>query len=181
MVALGEGRRGERLVSRRTRTHARKHARRCNYQLEPCYRGETVETGERICLGRVHGERTLGEIVKVNRATVTVHQLRDARRYSRAPGWYDLARSFVRFARRAPSDGTSSRYCVWCPSRRRPKRAEPEIVHEIVNVYGGLSPEIECDGELSRSQVERRRAVLNRRMRDLFTRARPARLGRRGI
>ena len=34
-----------------------------------------MKVGERVYFGRVHGERTLGEIVKVNRATVTVRQL----------------------------------------------------------------------------------------------------------
>ena len=49
-------------------------------------------------------------------------------------------------------------------------RTERQMMDEIRNAYCALSPEnLTCDGEASRTQVARRRASLNRRLRELFT------------
>jgi hypothetical protein len=49
------------------------------------------------------------------------------------------------------------------------KREESAIIRDIANTYSGLSPEnLSCDGELSATRINLRRAELNNKLRNLF-------------
>lgn len=49
------------------------------------------------------------------------------------------------------------------------KRTEHEIITEISNVWGDLSPEnLSCDGELPMAEQRRRASRLNKQLRELF-------------
>lgn len=54
-------------------------------------------------------------------------------------------------------------------TRTVPKRSEAEVMSQIADAYGGLSPEnLTCDGELNATQVRRRAAQLHRALKALF-------------
>ncbi len=49
------------------------------------------------------------------------------------------------------------------------KRTQSEIMNEIAEVYGNLSPEnLYCDGELSMAQAHRNERILLLKLKDLF-------------
>jgi hypothetical protein len=138
-----------------------------------------MKTGDKVYFGRTHGERTLGEIVKVNRTTVQVRQLETRGAIRERPVgtvWK------VPFALCTPIDagGNPAVTAMHTASRPMPpfppsKRAEDVILVEIGGIYCGLSPEnLSCDGELTRAEMGRKAAMLNRRLAALF-----AELGRR--
>lgn len=68
------------------------------------------------------------------------------------------------------SNGTTYKYQLEAIKVNMPKRTEDEIMEDIRDVECQLSPEVlTCDGELPRSQVERRRVDLMRRRNILVT------------
>lgn len=112
--------------------------------------------------GRTHGEKTLGEVVKVNRSRVKVKQI-DARGGHPAGTIWS-----VPFELCSPVDSSVSA-SPSTPSEPQVSRPRDIVLKEIARVYSSLSPEnLFCDGEISVSAGRRRAAVLNRQLRALF-------------
>lgn len=126
-----------------------------------------MRVGDRVIFGRRRGEKTLGEVVKVNKRNLKVKQLEErgvSRR--RPPGTiWTVPPALCERADgpRATDAGPSA------PLPRRPKRSEEQVMTQIRAIYCRLSPEnLTCDGELSRREVDRRYARLQRDLRDCF-------------
>jgi hypothetical protein len=134
---------------------------------------------QKVYFGRPHGEKTLGEIAKVNRVKVKIKQLEERGEYKdhKVGTVWTVPLSLVWEApkdavpggpqpklevapRRSPL-GQGSRV----PAHVRGSRPESEVLADILGLYGDMSPEnLTCDGELPLSQV---RAKLGRIRRDL--------------
>lgn len=117
---------------------------------------------DRVYFGSPNGERTLGEIVKVNPSRYKVRQLEE--RGGRPIGTlWNVPKSLC-----TPElDEAPTAHTV--PAAPKPKRAEQGIMHAIRYVYGALSPEnLYADGLRSRSAALRVRASFNRQLRELF-------------
>jgi hypothetical protein len=139
--------------------------------------------GQRVLFGRSHGEKTLGEVVKVNRTRASVKQL-EARGVYRdypvgtvwqvpftllSPAPVDAPAGEPVSPERAAMLAEIERLKRENEALRAPKRAEAVILSEIRSCYSGLSPEnLWMDGEASASQARRRASALNRRLRELF-------------
>lgn len=140
--------------------------------------------GERVMFGRDSGEKTLGEVVKINRSKLKIRQLESRGTFkSHAIGTiWTVPPSLC--AKTDASCGTSApagfvvtsaesldRKTVANGFPNTPVRARPEveIMRDVARIYSRLSPEsLSCDGELPRSQVARRAAALRRELRDCF-------------
>jgi len=122
-----------------------------------------MKIGDKVYFGRRQGERTLGEIVKVNPKRLKVRQLESRgtmRAYAVGTVW-TVPPSLCTPA----EEGSAARPLPAAPSR--PKRPDAEILYEIAGIDSSLSPEnLHCDGEISRSAAARRGAVLRRRLRE---------------
>jgi len=142
-----------------------------------------------VYFGRRQGEKTLGEVVKVNAKSIKVRQLeaRGTMKDHRVGTLWNVARSLVEPA----PEGTARPDVPKTEPVRRPrqprgfpfmgtldqlkahlqenKRPEPEIIREILGVYAALSPEnLTCDGELSQVQVIKRSRALHVQLEALF-------------
>lgn len=105
--------------------------------------------GEKVFYGRTRGEKTLGEVIKVNPSRIKVKQL-EARGVHPVGTIWNVAPSLCS---KAGSDCGGR--AVEAPPA--PKRPEADIMREINGLYNSLSPEnLTCDGEI------RGRAVLVR-------------------
>lgn len=119
------------------------------------------QKGDRVLFGRSNGEKTLGEVVKVNRAKLKIKQL-EARGTYRA---YPVGTVWTV----PPSLCTKASGSTPVPEAPKPKRPEGEILNEIRGIYASLSPEnLSCDGELPISHVRRRAASLRGQLRVCF-------------
>ena len=115
--------------------------------------------GQKVYFGRPNGEKTLGEVVKVNRKSAVVAQLE-----ARGQGRIRQAGTkwCVHLSLLTPAEGSSA-------APPRSARSEREIMRDILGCYGSLSPEnLTCDGELSRTQVRRRAASIRRHLKACF-------------
>lgn len=125
-----------------------------------------ITKGTKVLFGRNQGEKTLGEVVRVNGKTVTVRQLEargTLRDYPIGSKW----RVALSFVQEVGGAAPSAPAAVPAPQPRRP---EAQILRDIRACYNGLSPEnLWCDGEATRAQARRTAAVLNRRLRALQT------------
>ncbi len=123
--------------------------------------------GDKVYFGRHHGEKTLGEIVKVNSKTYKIRQLeeRGVQRSRPAGTIWNVAKEFVTSATsHTPENATVSRLAS------EPARSDAVILREIAGIYSALSPEnLSCDGELPPSMIRRTEAALRRRLETLFT------------
>jgi hypothetical protein len=123
-----------------------------------------ITKGTRVLFGRNQGEKTLGEVVRVNGKTVTVKQLEargTLRDYPIGSKW----RVALAFVQEVGSTGSA---VPAAPAAVQPKRLESIILREIQQCYNGLSPEnLWMDGEATKAQAQRTAAVLNRRLRAL--------------
>lgn len=127
--------------------------------------------GQKVYFGRGRGEQTLGVIEKLNPTKAKVKTL-EARGVSRERGpgvvWtvpYSLMR---------PADSDAKPGSPPPPVKREPLTYNPFdhlnnlILEAILTVYSHLSPEnLTADGELPRSQVQRRYSELQRQLRGL--------------
>ena len=172
--------------------------------------------GDQVLFGRGQGEKTLGTVVKVNRAKLKVRQdeARGQRRdYAVGSVWtvppslcqrvgkggevttlhlkVGQTVEFQGFSWRARGEGSvvgvvtqvgATAYEVYAESGAQQVapdklsqvacRSEALIMRELSGVYASLSPEnLTCDGELSRTQVARKSAVLRRALRALQSEA----------
>ncbi len=138
-----------------------------------------MNVGDRVHFGRQNGEKTLGEVVQVNRVTAKVRQLESRGTMKSHPVgtvWKVPLRLCVPVGQvmapeavarlKAGQDRDFEFLRGGSPARSRP---EAEVMADILGVYGELSPEnLTCDGELSAAQVRRRSAELHRRLQLLF-------------
>jgi hypothetical protein len=123
----------------------------------------------RVFFGRTHGEKTLGKIIKVNPTRAKVETLENrgnGRGCSPGSTWV------VPYTLMSPADGEKVPEAAPKPALTYSpfqSAADVHILQAINCVYGELSPErLTCDGELSRSQVDLRCAVLQRQLKGLF-------------
>lgn len=123
--------------------------------------------GMKVMFGRRNGEKTLGEIVKVNPKKLKVKQLESRGVYKSHPigSVWGVPKSLC-----TPVDdmfvgekGVGKSFTpsgVWTPStvgeKGVGKRTDAEIIAEIQGIECGLSPEnLSCDGEASRAHIRR--------------------------
>ena len=131
-----------------------------------------MNVGDKIHFGRSHGEKTLGEVVKVNRTRVKVKQLEARGTMKDHPVGTIWT---VPFALCSPLDGAVQPRTATPTATPRPKRSEAEILIDISRCYSGLSPEnLSCDGEASRAHINATYRRLHAQLRALF-----AELGRK--
>lgn len=119
-----------------------------------------MKAGDKVYFGRANGEKTLGEIVKVNAKSVKVRQLesRGTMKAHKVGTVWKVAPSFVTPADQGAVPASDT---VAAP----PLRGDAEILKDIADCYSGLSPEtLSGDGEYPPHAVARRRADLNRRL-----------------
>lgn len=140
---------------------------------------ENARIGMKVYFGRRNGEKTLGEIVKLNGAKAKVKTLEDrghSERHFVGQEWG------VPYSMMEPADGATpaasapvvreplTRSCFWSMSlaKYNPFNDNNTILEAILGVYSGLSPEnLTADGELSRSAVRQRYAELQRKLKGL--------------
>lgn len=129
---------------------------------------ENARIGMKVYFGRRNGEKTLGEIVKLNGAKAKVKTLEDrghSERHFVGQEWG------VPYSMMEPADGATP--AASAPVVREPLKYNPfndnnTILEAILGVYSGLSPEnLTADGELSRSAVRQRYAELQRKLKGL--------------
>jgi len=121
------------------------------------------QVGQRVYFGRSNGEKTLGEIVKVNRAKLKIKTLEDRgtnRAYAVGTVWT------VPPTLCTPADsGRPARVTGQQPERQvldYTHLSKPELLRKMQGIYSQLSPEnLSCDGELSRTAMLRRARRLN--------------------
>lgn len=123
---------------------------------------QDFKVGEQVYFGRTFGEKTLGEVVKVNPAKLKIKQLDTRGSYKSYPvGTIWMV---------PPGFCSKVSNSEIAPAALAAKREERVVMNEIRHAYSGLSPEnLSCDGELSRTAVARRRSALNAKLQALFT------------
>lgn len=120
------------------------------------------KVGERVLFGRDNGEKTLGEVVKVNRAKLKVKQLEGRGTFRSYPAGtiWTVPPSLCQ-----KTDAAG----MPVPEAPKPKRPDAVIMQDIRRLYNQLSPEnLHCDGEISRSMAARRGAAFRRQLADCF-------------
>lgn len=127
-----------------------------------------MKIGDKVWFGRAQGEKTLGEVLKVNPKSIKVRQLDtrgSIRDYPVGTVWR-VGPSLV-----TPCEGSETP----APVMLTPKRPDAEILRDIGRIYVHLSPEhLHCDGEISRTAAQRKARDLHARLRTL-----QAEIGRR--
>lgn len=124
----------------------------------PGVRGGMFRPGQEVYFGRLNGEQTRGEVVKVNASSIKVRQIEE-RGTQRVRGAGTVWRVHPSLVRHADPSAVPA----------KPRRPETEILREIADSYCRLSPEnLTGDGELPVSLVRRRRSQLNARLVSLF-------------
>ncbi len=114
------------------------------------------QVGDHVLFGSPNGEKTLGEVVKVNRTRAKVRQLetRGTKRI-RSEGVWNVPFPLIEPANRTAAE----------PKVKRP---DAEILADLLQVECKLSPEnLYCDGERSHSAAQRAGRALNRERREL--------------
>jgi len=126
----------------------------------------TFKIGDKVTFGRPNGEQTAGTVVKVNPAKLKVRQdeERGTLRVRPEGTIWTVPPSLCRLVSAGEFNTTPA-----APVAPKAKRSDSVILADIVGCYGDLSPEsLTCDGELSRTQVNIKRARLNARLGLLF-------------
>lgn len=121
------------------------------------------EVGDKVIFGRTRGEKTRGEVVKVNPVKLKVKQLE-------ARGGYPVGTVWTVPPSLCTLGETPNTPVVAPTAPKRPasKRPEAAIMADVRRVFAELSPEnLTCDGELSAREVSSRRAALTRKLRAL--------------
>ena len=131
-------------------------------------RPTNLRVGMPVLFGRPNGEKTMGEVVKINAASVKVKQTEPRNGRPSGTIWrvapslvFPLSEGSVLTA---PAKVAASP--VAPPTTPRP---EADILRDIQRVYNSMSPEnLSCDGELSRTEVRIRFRHLDRKLKALF-------------
>jgi len=122
-----------------------------------------VRVGDKGYFGRNHGEKTYGEVIKVNRKNLKVRQL-EARGTQKAHSVgtvWTVPRTLW-----TPENGGRPAYAK--APEPKPRRPEAEIIRDLQRIECSLSPEnLHCDGEISVSAARRKGAMLRARRREL--------------
>lgn len=122
---------------------------------------EHCKVGMHVYFGRENGEKTLGEVIKINRVKVKVKILED-----RGNGRGSIPGSvwLVPFSMMEPKDA-KEKTVERLPYSPFQNAADDHILLAILDCYCSLSPEnLSCDGELPLGEVNRRRTVLLRKL-----------------
>lgn len=149
----------------------------------------------RVVFGRANGEKTLGEIIKFNRAKAKVRILESRGSHSPVGAVWGVPYSMMKTetgeevnqhgvvpktytaADLDGADALSRGVSIVQKAPERPKfdpmtlsAADVHIVRAIVSVYTDLSPEnLTCDGELRYVHVMAKKRELDSKLRALFT------------
>lgn len=119
-----------------------------------------MRIGDKVLFGRTNGEKTLGEIVKVNPKKLKVRQL-ESRGTMRDYPVGTIWTVHPSLCTQLPSTATAA------ASSKRPER---EILRDIADTYCGLSPEnLCCDGEASSAHIASTYRRLRTKLKGLFT------------
>jgi hypothetical protein len=108
------------------------------------------KVGMKVFFGRERGQKTLGEIVKVNRtrAKVRTLEVRGHRAAAKAGEVWTVPFSMLTEAGTDATPGT--------PPPAKPKRSHSEIIEDLKRVEFNLEPEVLYqDGERPRAQAQR--------------------------
>lgn len=133
---------------------------------------QDFKKGQKVYFGRPNGEQTLGKIEKLNPSKAKVKTLegRGNGRGGVAGAVWTVPYSLMR-----PADTDAKPGEVAPPVPKEPLTYNPFggidnlILEALLSVYSGLSPEnLTADGELGRTQVQRRYAELQRQRRGLI-------------
>jgi hypothetical protein len=130
---------------------------------------ETAKIGMRVVFGRPNGEKTLGEITKINtqKAKVKILEERGSKGY--AGQVWGVPYSMMEPEKNTPT--TTTPYHTPAPKTKftyNPFDQDNDLYESLSNVYNGLSPEnLTCDGELPQHQVQQRYRELNRKLKGL--------------
>ena len=123
------------------------------------------KVGQKVYFGRRRGEKTLGTIVKVNRTRCKVRQdeARGTMKAHAVGTVWTVPASLMTLV-----DGEHHIHKVEAPTTAT--RNEADIMRDISDIYGALSPEnLYCDGELSRSEARRKAVTLRSQLRKCFS------------
>lgn len=130
---------------------------------------EAARVGMKVYFGRRRGEKTLGEIVKLNDKSAKVKTLEDRGRSDR----HFIGQEWgVPYSLMEPAEAGATATPA-APVQREPLKYNPfddnnTILEAILGVYSGLSPEnLTADGELPRAAVRQRYAELQRKLKGL--------------
>ena len=120
--------------------------------------------GMKVMFGRTNGQKTLGEIVKVNSKNLKVKQLeqRGVQKNHRVGSVWNVPKSLCTPVNdmMVGEKGVGKTFTPTPVS----KRSDAEIIQELQGIECGLSPEnLSCDGEASRTHIMRTYRRLNRR------------------
>jgi hypothetical protein len=132
---------------------------------------EHCTVGMKVVFGRGNGEKTLGEVVKVNPSKAKVKTLEN-----RGNGRGSMVGAVwtVPYSLMAPADGTALPVVPQndpadLPLPKHLPYGDARIMEAIVSTYNDLSPEwLTADGERPMSEVARLAIKLNERLRHLF-------------
>lgn len=122
-----------------------------------------LKKGDRVFFGRTFGEKTLGEIVKLNpkRAKVRTLEARGRLRSYPVGSVWVVPYSLLSPASPADMDRTEA-------EPAKPRRPEAQILADLRRVENMLEPEhLYADGERSHAAAQRLARSLNRERRDL--------------
>jgi hypothetical protein len=141
---------------------------------------EHCKVGMKVVFGRGNGEKTLGEVVKVNPSKCKVKTLQDRGRNSPAGAVWNVPYSLMTPAEvdfideannlpRQPVEGLMVKGQEDLPLPVYMPYGDARIMEAIVDCYTSLSPEyLTADGERPMNQVILLRNKLNQRLRHLF-------------
>lgn len=110
----------------------------------------TFKINDVVTFGRPNGEQTLGRVVRVNAASLTIEQMeeRGVSRVRQAGAKWRVHPSLVRLANVATVPAPAKPVAV--------SMSEAEIIVRLRRVEYGLEPEVlYCDGERSPSEARR--------------------------
>jgi len=120
---------------------------------------DSIQKGDTVTFGRPNGEKTIGTVVRVSAKSYTIAQLeeRGTQRTRSVGTKWRVAKSLVRPAN--PVD--LGRLASGTASAPAPKRSDAEIIAELRDIEGRLSPEnLFMDGERSRTAARREERTL---------------------
>lgn len=124
--------------------------------------------GMRVYFGRANGEKTLGEIIRVNKKNFKIRQLEKRgtyRAYNIGSEWTVPPSLCTPVEDGRPAHITREPE----PVVIRPEIDENKLMNSISRIYAQLSPEnLYCDGELSHTEAKRRAAALRRELKACF-------------